>query len=252
MLRKIARWIKKRNEVVLEPVDMSVVGVDLHNHLIPGVDDGSASYEQTKEIIESLQKMGYNKIVTTPHVMIDGYPNTSNGLKKGLDKLKGNLKEDNIQVDIDIAAEYYFDSHLMALNEIGDLLTIGDNYVLIEFSYMNKPLNLEHGISEIKAKGYKVIIAHPERYTFFQGNLEAYRYLRNLGVLFQMNLMSLSNLYGPGAMMTARMLIDEEMVDLVGTDIHNPGQLRFVEKARRDKYFHQLVQSGRIMNQKIF
>ena len=252
MLGKLFKKFTKKKEEPIDPIDFSQIGVDIHSHMIPHVDDGSDSYEETKTILTKMQEYGYNRFITTPHTMIDGYPNTSNGLKKGLEKLKTDLGNDGLDINIKIASEYYFDSHFMALLENDDLLTLGDNYVLIEFSYLNRPLNATFGISELKRKGYKVILAHPERYTFYQGNLQAYRELKDMGVLFQMNMFSLVNAYGPGALMTARMLIDEELIDLVATDIHNERQLMFLDKVRRSRHLKKLLDSGRVMNDKLF
>ena len=253
MLAKLLRRYRKPKEETIEPIDFGLIGVDIHSHLIPNVDDGSTSYEETKTIMSKMKEYGFKKWITTPHIMIDGYPNTSNGLKKGLSQLKDNLLKDGHDFDISIASEYYFDSHFMALLERKDLLTMNEeNYVLIEFSYLNKPLNAMHGIAELKANGYRVILAHPERYNFFHGDLQAYRDLKNAGVLFQLNMFSLVNAYGPGAMMTARMLVDEEMYDFIGTDIHNQRQLAYLEKARRSRYLKKVLDSGRILNSKVF
>lgn len=246
-------WFKKRKKVEKKaPLDMSLIGVDMHSHLIPNVDDGSSSFEETLQILKTMREYGYKKVITTPHIMIDGYPNTSSGLTRGLESLKTQLNDCGEQFEIEVSAEYYVDSHLSALMEVKDVLTLGDNYVLIEYSYLNKPLNYVHVIEQLREKGYKPILAHPERYMFFQGNIPAFKEIKAAGALLQMNLFSLVGAYGPGAAKMSHELIDNNMYDLIGTDIHNSGQLRYLDRVRRDPYLHKLVDSGYIINGKLF
>ena len=231
-----------------EPVSLDTIQVDMHSHLVPGIDDGCKTVEESIEIIRSLMELGYKKAVTTPHVMSEGYPNTSKTILDGLEKVKTEIEKLNLDFEIEAAAEYYVDDHFEQLLDDNDILSFGDRYLLIEFSYMNRPINYMDIIQKIIDRGYKPILAHPERYLFFHQEFEVYQGLKNMGVYLQLNLFSLAGVYSPGPMAIGRKLIDNNLIDFLGTDIHNPFQIKYIERAQKDKFLGKLIDSGKLLN----
>ena len=156
--------------------DFSFIGTDIHSHLIPNIDDGCTNLENSINCIKNLKEMGFNKIVTTPHIMAGVYPNTSEIINTGLELLKQSLIEANIDVVIEAAAEYKIDELFAEYLANDNLLTFGDNYVLIELSFVAPPVNLEEVIFSMRTKGYKPILAHPERYRYWNDKFQKFEY----------------------------------------------------------------------------
>lgn len=200
--------------------DFSFIGTDIHSHLIPNIDDGCAKIEDSIDCIRQLKAMGFNKIVTTPHIIGGVYPNTPEIISAGLECLKQALTEAEIDVIIEAAAEYKVDELFLEYLENDTLLTFGDNYVLIEFSFIAAPVNLEEVIFSMITKGYKPIIAHPERYKYWHDKLQMFERLKSLGCLFQLNLMSLVGKYGAQPKVMAHKLLKVNLIDFLGTDLH--------------------------------
>ncbi len=226
--------------------------VDMHSHLIPGIDDGVTTMEESISTIKSLIKLGYHKAITTPHIMGDFFKNTPEIINNGLEEVKNELKKQKIDFTLKAAAEYYLDEWFNEkLVSNTPLLTINENYLLVETSYMNKPNNLFDTIFKIKSKGYKLIIAHPERYTYMYTDFNSYKEIYDKGVLFQININSLSGYYSPAAKAIAEKLIENDMVDFVGTDCHGPRHIKHLEKSLNTKAFSKL-NPKRILNNQLF
>lgn len=250
MFQKLISLFSRKPKVNID--SLSAFGVDMHSHLIAGIDDGVKVDEEAIEIIKRYKELGYTKIITTPHTMSGGYDNTPETILGGLDQLKLALKEAQVEIDIEAASEYYLDGHFEQLLKEESLLTFGDNYILFELSYMFKPNNLETVIFELNLSQYKPILAHPERYPYLADkNLEKLEKVRDQGVDFQLNLFSLVNAYGPGAKDIAEKLVDAEMVDFVGTDIHNPMQLQYMDACLKNEYVAKLLEQPQIKNLKL-
>ncbi|GAA3641685.1 tyrosine-protein phosphatase [Flavivirga jejuensis] len=201
--------------------------VDIHNHILPGIDDGAKTIEDALLLIKKMKELGVKQFIPTPHIMQDFYPNTDESIGGAyqilLEALSASKSLDTITVNP--AAEYMLDSHFESLLENKNLFTLKRDYVLIEMSYFQAPINLEDIIFKIKTQGYLPILAHPERYSFYHNNLEYYKRLKQLGCFFQLNLLSLGNHYGKNVEKTASYLIEEQLIDFVGTDIHNEGHV---------------------------
>ena len=196
--------------------------VDIHSHLLPGLDDGVKSFEESEEIIRNFQHLGYTKLITTPHVMSDFYRNTNENIVTSLSEVNAYLRQKGIEITLEAAAEFYLDEVLVARIQTGDpLLTFGKNYFLFETNFMTEPLNLKEFIFLATTKGYKPILAHPERYVYLQNNFTKAEDLVNRGVLFQLNIASLTGYYSKAAQATAQKLIDKGYVHFLGSDCHN-------------------------------
>jgi tyrosine-protein phosphatase YwqE len=243
-------WLKSlfSSSEPLEPADLSVLKADMHSHLIPAIDDGSKSLEDSLEMIRKFKALGYQKLITTPHVMSDFYKNDPESILGGLEKLKQYLEEQAVDIRMEAAAEYYLDERLQELVEAENLLTFGDKQVLFELPFIAEPPNLKQVIFEMQTRGYKPILAHPERYGFWYKDFDRYVELHDQGVQLQLNMLSLIGHYSPQTQKIAERLIDEELISFLGSDCHNAHHLELIEQARRTPYFHKLLDSGKLKN----
>ena len=206
--------------------DLSILKTDMHSHIIPAIDDGSPDIETSIQLIEGLIELGYKKLIATPHLMIDLYPNNRQTITKAYDTLKAELKIRKMNIEVNAAAEYFLDDHFDTLLEKKEpLLTIKDNLVLVEFSFASIPLDYKQKIFEIQLNGYKPILAHPERYSYLHTKPEIYEELRNTGCYFQVNLLSLIGYYGKSIQQAAERLVKNKQVELLGTDLHHDRHL---------------------------
>lgn len=232
---------KKEQEQVLLPFDFSVFEVDMHSHLIPGIDDGSATMDETIALLAKFQQLGYKKVITTPHIMSDYYKNTPEVILSGLNEVKNAISDLNLNIEIEAAAEYYFDEELLLRLENNEkLLTFGDNYVLFEFSFHAEPSHSDKLIFELLSQGYKPVLAHFERYSFLFNNIDKAAEWRKMGVNIQLNFNSLLGHYGPEVLFQAQALVDSKELDFVATDCHRIDHLTLIEKNLTDPYFHKL------------
>ena len=240
------KWFSKKKEEELEPLDFSVLKTDIHSHFIPGIDDGSPDMETTINLIKEMQKLGFSKVITTPHVMSDFYKNSSETILQGLAAVRSQLKVQNINMEIDAAAEYYIDYDFE--QKIGNekFLTFGTNYILVELSFVEAPKNLFDIIFKLQLENYKVVLAHPERYHYFQ--MKDYEELVNRGVLLQINWLSLIGYYSPQIQNKIQDLIAQNRISFLGTDCHNVHHAALYEKCQTKKAWHDLHNSGKLLN----
>lgn len=226
---------------VLPPFDLALIGVDMHSHLIPAIDDGSKSMEQTLVMLAKFESMGFRKVITTPHIISDTYKNTPEIILSGLNAVREAATNLGLTIEIEAAAEYYYDETLLQkLKDGEELLTFGDKMLLFEFSFHSEPVRTEELFFELKTRGYKPVLAHFERYLYFLGKPEIANSLRENGVLIQLNLNSLSGHYGPEIKKQAEALIDNGWVDFVGTDCHRIEHLMLLESNLSNAYMHKL------------
>jgi len=233
----VFNWFKKK--AVNTPWPLKI---DIHSHLLPGLDDGVKSFEESLEIIQYFETMGYKKLITTPHIMSDVYRNTPEIINQTLQDLRSFLLENNCHMQIEAAAEYYLDEALVsALDENEPILTIGNRHILFETNFLNEPLNLKQFVFLVNTKGYKPILAHPERYLYLHNALGKIEDLLNRGVLFQINLSSLTGYYSRQAQLTAQELIERGWVHWLASDCHHMNHARLVTSAAKNKYFEKAV-----------
>ena len=210
--------------------DFSVLHTDMHSHLIPGIDDGAPDLDTAVDLVKSLKQLGFKKIITTPHVMADLYPNSSDTIKQGLAELKKGLAAANIKIDIAVAAEYLIDEGFEALLEADDLLPVSGNRILIEMSFINPAPNLKTILFNLQTAGYIPIMAHPERYQYYFNDFSNFERLIDRGCELQVNLLSLTGYYGNPIKKMANKLIKANMVSYLGTDLHNHKHLEQMEE----------------------
>ncbi len=199
--------------------------VDIHSHLLANVDDGVETVYQSAYIIEQLTAIGVTKIITTPHVMQEVWPNTTHDLQNKLERMRAVLHALKIQVDLETSAEYMLDDLFYERLQAKDILPLPKSHILVEMSTFNPPINLKELLFEIKLAGFTPVLAHPERYAFYNTSLKSYTSLKKQGVLFQVNLLSLTGFYGDTVKNMAFKLLNEGFIDFTGSDIHNYKQL---------------------------
>lgn len=232
--------------------DFSMLGTDMHSHLLPGIDDGSPDINTSLRLISGLADLGFKKLITTPHIMWDMYKNTNEIIHEKLGELKEAIRENNLEITIEAGAEYFLDEHVEQLLKSGEpLLTINNNMVLAEFSMAYPPQGLKDILFEMQMQGYQPVIAHPERYLYLERTKDFYDELKISGCLFQLNLLSLTNYYGRAAQDLANYLIKKGYYDLVGTDLHNYRHLEALESGAMAGTLKKLLESGKIRNQEL-
>ena len=239
-------FFKKKEKI--KEVATCQLSVDIHSHLIPGIDDGSKSLEESMLLLRMLAELGYKKVITTPHIMSDYYKNDYETIMKGRDLLRDTVKKEGIKIEIDAAAEYYLDEKFYDEMKKENILSINGKYVLFETSYMSKPLQLEEMIFAIGEAGFTPLLAHPERYRYIKEPEKEYGRLKELGVMFQLNLNSLGGHYGKQAKALATYLVEAGLVDFIGSDTHHKKHLESFARLLSSKECHQLLQYNTILN----
>lgn len=213
--------------------------VDVHSHLLPGIDDGVEDYDEAIAVIRGFKEIGYKKLITTPHIMQDFYNNSEYDIREQVSELNVKIAEAGLKIEVLAGAEYYLDDYLMEKlkNNTSDLLTFGDNYLLFETSFMNEPLYLNEFIFEARSRGINPIMAHPERYAFIHSNFDLVTDLINREVLLQVNINSFTGYYSKQVKKTAEKLVDKGLVHLLGSDCHNIRHFDVLQDARKEKYY---------------
>lgn len=211
--------------------------VDIHSHLLPGIDDGAKSLEDAVSLIQKMSSYGIKNFITTPHILGDVYPNTPKIIKEKLLEVQTELAHRNItDIKIEAAAEYMMDEQFLEiLKKEEPLLTLKNNLVLVEMSYFSPPINLFDILFQLQLKGYKPVLAHPERYNSYHNDFKVYQKLKTAGCLFQLNLLSLTPQYGPHVTKTAEKLLQQNLYDFVGTDTHHGNHLQLLKKVSTKK-----------------
>jgi tyrosine-protein phosphatase YwqE len=210
--------------------------IDIHSHLLPGIDDGAKDLAHSIQLIKTMRSYGIQNFITTPHVLGDVYPNSSDTIREKLKEVQQELKQQGLEdVNISAAAEYMLDERFATLLADDDILTLKDHYILVEMSYFSPPLNLYDVLFEIQLKGYKPILAHPERYNFYHNDFENYYKLKKAGCLFQLNFLSLTSQYGKYVQQTGQKLLKLGLYDFIGTDTHHSKHLELLKTLAPEK-----------------
>ena len=233
------------------PVDLSSLGTDMHSHLLPGIDDGAADTEMSLQLITGLHDLGYKQFITTPHIYWDLYKNNAATIGSAHAKLQQALLEKDNRVSIKPAAEYFLDDHFDELLDTNTpLLTIHDNWVLVEFSFVTVPLNFKNKLFNMQMKGYQPILAHPERYLYFMNDRSWYDELKNAGCYFQLNILSLAGYYGKASQQLAHYLISKQYVNLLGTDCHHERHIEALRAAGSSvmEPMQSMLDTGSLLN----
>jgi protein-tyrosine phosphatase len=232
------------------PISLESLVSDMHSHLIPGIDDGSPDQETSLELITGLVDLGYKKLVTTPHINGDVFRNTPAIIGEGQTAILRALQQAGMKVEFRAAAEYLMDDQFAdRLSTGGSFLTLKDNLILVELSFVVPALNLKDILFQLQLKGYQPVLAHPERYLYFAGNKGWYDQLRDNGCYFQLNLLSFAGYYGREARDLALYLVKKGYVDFLGTDLHHARHLEVLRSNQAiGKAVQQLEDRGLLRN----
>ncbi|RTY92286.1 tyrosine-protein phosphatase [Flavobacterium sp. GT3R68] len=195
--------------------------VDIHSHVLFGIDDGAQNSTESEFLLQAMIGLRFAKCITTPHTMKHVWENTREGIVSRLDDLRDALPDLTTKLNLAAASEYLIDNDLIVHFQSEPLLTLKDNYVLVEMSYLNPPMQLHEILFQLQVEGYIPVLAHPERYTFYHNDFRQYEKLKKTGCLFQLNLLSTVGYYGKGVAETAQKLLQKGMIDFAGSDIHH-------------------------------
>lgn len=223
-----------------EAFDFGSLKVDMHSHLLPGIDDGAKNMDESLGMILKFHEMGYKKLIMTPHIMEDYYRNTPEIINEKLALVRAEVAQLGIDIALEASAEYYYDETLFEKVRDKKLLTFGQNHVLFELAFGGEPQQISTLLFDMKVNGYKPILAHYERYPYYHNLPEKIREYRDNGILIQLNLLSICGHYGPHIERQARYLIDNQLIDFVSSDCHRIEHLQILEKNAKNKYFHKL------------
>lgn len=216
------------------------IGVDMHSHVLPGIDDGAQTAEESVFLIKRMMDLGIKKIIATPHIMADFYKNTPETINGALEILKAELKKQEIDIQIEAAAEHFFDETFEKRVEERRLMPMGDNFALFEYSFISPPPNAFTVIQKMIEWGeYKPILAHPERYLYM--DMEAIANLRGWGCNMQLNTIALTGYYGREVKKRAETMIDLQLVDFISSDMHHPRHADAFRAALGTTYIEKLL-----------
>jgi protein-tyrosine phosphatase len=232
------KFFKKKEEPQAVPESLPFT-TDIHSHILPGIDDGSPDTATSLQLIQGLYDLGIRKCIATPHIIGDMYRNTPETINEALEKVIAFCADAEINMGISAAAEYMLDDYFMELLQKKEpLLTLYKNILLTEISYTSTPQNLGEITSAIIGEGYIPILAHPERYHYYQQNFDQYYKLKEMGFILQVNLLSITGYYGKRAEKAARFLLEKDLVSFVGTDLHHHQHLAAISDEKNRGIFN--------------
>lgn len=229
---------KKKVEQVRR-FDLSTLGVDMHSHVLPGIDDGAQNVDESIVLVQAMMNLGIKKIIATPHIMVDYYRNTPETIGNALEILKNELQKQHLDIEIEAAAEHLLDEGFENLLDDGNVMPMTDNYLLFEMSFIDAHPNLIPLIQKMKDKGYKPILAHPERYPYF--TIENCENMKSWGCDLQMNTISLTGYYGAKTKEMAEAMVDYNLVDFISSDMHHPRHAAALERSLKTNYLEKLL-----------
>lgn len=204
--------------------------VDVHNHILPGIDDGAKNVEESIELLKGFAEFGVQDFICTPHIMDNYYPNTPTFIGESLSQLKNGLKMNDLKgFNIQAAAEHMIDAKFETILDENNVMPLDKKYLLVEMSYLQASLNFNTAVEKIAKKNYYPILAHPERYAYLHSSFSKYTSYKRKGILFQLNMLSLGAYYGKHIQKMAFKLLEENLIDFIATDVHNKGQLNYLK-----------------------
>ncbi|WP_316808346.1 tyrosine-protein phosphatase [Pedobacter agri] len=237
----------KKKKIVPE-FNFSNIGTDMHSHIIPGIDDGAQNINDSIALAKKFKALGFKKLIATPHIMADYFRNTPDSIHRALDVLRKGLQEIQLDLEVDAAAEYYLDETLEKKIRQKEVLTFGSNYLLFELSYINAPQNLFEIIKMMQDTGYKPVLAHPERYPYYYGSFESFHQIKETGCLLQMNSIALTGYYGSGAKKVAEEMVENHLVDFIGSDMHHLKHAAALEESLANPLMQRLLSQHQLNN----
>ena len=238
-------FFNKKNKVT----DISWLGVDMHSHILPGIDDGSPDVATSLRFVKALENLGYSHLIATPHIFKELYPNNKTTITQAKHLLLTEIEKANLSIGLDAAAEYMVDQDF---DLEADMCSIQRKHLLIEMSYLNETPNISERIFDVEIKGFVPVLAHPERYTFYFKDKSRLRRFKEKGCLLQLNLLSIVGYYGKEVKQLAEYLLKEDMYDLAGTDLHHDKHLNTLTDAVQSGKLYDLIGQYPFKNKELF
>ena len=227
----------------------AVLGTDMHCHMVPKVDDGSKCVEESVECLKTLKAVGYNKVIITPHFQTPRFENDEDDIKRRYEELKKQATEMGVEIEMaGVAGEYRIDSGFYKRLENPRFLMVGGKYVLVELSLHQQMMGCDEMIFDMQMKGYEVILAHPERYPYLNVHGMRMEQLKNQGVFFQINVLSLGGFYGDEAKHRAYEMLERGWVEFMGTDTHNTMYAQALSDLSRNKKVEKVLEKYTFLN----
>ncbi len=222
-----------------EPVEL-FYDTDVHCHILPGVDHGAADMATAMDLLRREFDMGIRHVICTSHVTEGTFENTRESLTAAYDALCAEVKRQQLPIELHVSAEYRLDDYFLNQYHADALLPMPGNWLLVENSFQQELLNLDELLFELQIKGYNIVMAHPERYAYYGIRRERYEQLHNAGVKFQINLLSLAGYFGGNARDNALWLIKNNMVEMLGSDMHFAGHAEEISKYLASREWRKL------------
>jgi len=229
--------------------DISWLGVDMHSHILPGIDDGSPDVDTSLRFVKSLENLGYSHLIATPHIYKELYPNTIETISEAKKSLQNALDGQGVSLKLDSAAEYMIDQDF---DLDAELCPVQKKHLLIEMSYLNESPNISQRVFDVEIKGFTPILAHPERYTFYFKDKTRLKRFKEKGCLLQLNLLSVMGYYGKEVKQLAEYLLKENMYDLAGTDLHHDKHLDTLTNAVQSGKLYEIIGHYPFKNKELF
>lgn len=234
------------------PATQLPVQVDMHSHILPGIDDGAPDIETSLVLVKGLYDLGIRACIATPHIIGDLYRNSDETIEPALLKLQQACVAASIPMQISAAAEYMLDDYFMELlHHPQKLRTLHKNLLLTELPYTSRPVNLQDMLFHIITGGYQPVLAHPERYLYFHSDYEQYKRLKDQGFILQVNLLSLTGYYGKQVARAAKYIIDKGLAGLVGTDLHHGRHLSALQSVQNLELFNKYMKNSVLRNNEL-
>ena len=225
------------------------LGIDMHCHLVPKVDDGSKCMEESIECLKTLKAVGYDKVIVTPHFQYPRFPNDEDDITRRYNELKAEAEKEGVGIQLSgIGGEYRIDSGFARRLENPRFLQVGGRYVLVELSLHQQMMGCDEMIFDMQMKGYEVILAHPERYPYLNVQGSRMEQLKNQGVYFQINALSLGGFYGEEAKTKAFEMLEAGWVEYMGTDTHNSMYAQALIELSNNRKVEKVLEKYKFMN----
>jgi tyrosine-protein phosphatase YwqE len=212
-------------------IDLLEGFVDIHNHILPDIDDGAKTVDDSLDLLKGFSEFGVNNFIATPHIMHNYYDNTKETIDRALDRVRHALKKNGLStISIEASAEHMIDDNFESLLENSKVMPLRKEHLLVEMSYLQRPINFDEAIISIAHHRFFPVLAHPERYNFLHARSKKYGEFKQQGILFQLNMLSLGEFYSKETQKMAFKLLEEDMIDFIGSDVHNKAQLNALKE----------------------
>lgn len=239
----------KKPRPIFEPLE-----TDIHCHLLPCVDDGSKSIEESTMCLHIMHAAGFKNVICTPHFQYPRFDNKEEDIKSRFESLKKDLSANTALSGLTLAGvggEYRIDSGFHERAQEAKFLLVGGRYLLVEFSLHQQVMGLDEILFDLQMRGFDIILAHPERYPYFGSQSSRLEHFKEMGIYFQTNILSFAGFYGEGARRKAYEMVDAGWIEFMGTDMHNGLYAQALIDASHDHRLERLIERNAFLNREL-